>query len=626
MILNNLKDLIPVIQDESQTVFAIDTETNGLDEHSNLLLLIQIATRNKTFVINYNKCDQRLLKYCMELLRERNVTLVGHNIKFDLKFLYKNLGVLFTNVFDTQLAEVISYAGSTYRYPSLAQLVRKYLRADLEKDTRYEFIDKTTFDFTDDQIRYAEIDVEVLFPIMDAQVAVVKDRGQKRTFDLEMQLLPVVAMMEHTGIKFDSSAWLLLSQQAGIDARDAHIELNALLENQFNVFSGEYKNALQALENIQYPVKTKLRKAEKEALANIILDDEIKAVVIPMINFGSSKQAKYILNKLGANIDTTNAKELKIHENDVPAIKHILTYREAVKKQTSFGTEFLRYVNSATGAIHTNFNQLGAVTGRFSSDAPNLQNIVSDPAYRKPFVARDGFLLATTDYSNIELRIIGEASKEPRFVEAFLNGVDLHRQTASLVFEVPYDSVTKDQRRIAKSLNFAVIYGTSANGLAYNFNMQLSKAKELLIKYFSIYPVLGLFLKAFGKKCIEKGFTVTLGGRRRYLSFVLNPSAQTHYKELGKVFRQAINTLPQGTSADMIKKALIYMFYENKFGFENFRPLLTVHDEIVIEFREEIKDAAVEFIGECMAKAGADFLKVIPVDYTTTVEKFWTKD
>ena len=361
-------------------------------------------------------------------------------------------------------------------------------------------------------------------------------------------------------------------------------------------------------------------------MIDIVTEDEIKATVIPMINFSSYVQAKYVLNCLGVPLETTNAKEMRLYAYDFPVIKHILDYREAVKRKTSFGEEFLAHVRKESNTIHTNYNQLGAATGRFSSDAPNLQNIVADPRYREPFIARNGYLLATSDYSNIELRIIGEASKEPRFIEAFNRGDDLHKTTASLIFDTPIDQVTKDQRKIAKSLNFAVVYGTSAKGLAYNFNMPLDKARELLKKYFDAYPVLAVFLKMFGQRCLDKGYTVTLGGRKRFLSFELNPAAQEQYKEQGKALRQAVNTLPQGTSADMIKQALIFMYYNNPFGLENFRPLLTVHDEIVVEFKQEILEQAKEFISDCMKRSGELFMKLIPTAFNISVGNFWIKD
>jgi DNA polymerase-1 len=268
---------------------------------------------------------------------------------------------------------------------------------------------------------------------------------------------------------------------------------------------------------------------------------------------------------------------------------------------------------------------LGTATGRFSSEDPNLQNIVADEAYRSPFVARPGYLLADCDYSNIELRIIGDASREPKFIDAFEHGKDLHKVTATIIFQVPYDTVTKDQRAVGKHLNFAVLYGTSAQGMVYNFRMPLDEARTYLKRYFDQYNVLKDFINHFGTMCLKKGYSVTLGKRKRFLSFMLDPKSKDQYKELARARRQAVNHLPQGTSADMIKKALIYMYYENPFGFENLRPLITVHDEIVVEFKEDIREKAEEFIHYCLHKSGCDYLKIIPEGHEVTIDTHWRK-
>ena len=255
-----------------------------------------------------------------------------------------------------------------------------------------------------------------------------------------------------------------------------------------------------------------------------------------------------------------------------------------------------------------------------------MQNIIAEEGYRASFKSRPGYLLGTTDYSNIELRIMGEASREPAFINAFNEGKDLHTETASLVFQVPYDEVTKKQRTVAKSLNFAVIYGTTAQGLARNFSIPLSEGQALLRNYFAQFPILEFFIEQFGNKCIEIGYSLSLLGRKRFLSYALKPHNQREYKELAQAKRIAVNHLAQGTSADMIKLALVQMWYNNPFGYENFRPILTVHDEIVVEFKEELKEEAEEFIGKCMQEAGEAFLKIVPVGYSTIIDNCWRKD
>lgn len=625
MVITDTKELITAIQDRKVTEIGFDIETSGLNVFEEEILLIQMNINDKIYTINPGTIEKRIITYALQLIEDRELLVIGHNIKFDMKFIYHNYGVIFTHVFDTMLAEMLSYIGAGSFFVSLQSLAKKYLHLALDKDIRETFYNKLDYEFSEEQIAYAEKDVSILLQLKNILQDLLHKRGQYKTWELEMKLLPVVTLMEHTGIILDKDKWKEAGNQAKLTADNAKTDLMILLEKEFDKYAGKYNNALEVFINIHYPVKTSFRKAEKERLSNITTKDEIKAEVIPLINFGSHVQAKYILNKLGVPLETTNAKEMAAYVDGHPIVEYLVAYRHATKRVTSFGDEFLKNVNYKTGAVHTNFNQLGTATGRFSSDAPNLQNIVADEAYRSPFIARNGYLLATCDYSNIELRIIGEASKEPKFIEAFQHGQDLHKVTASTIFQVPYENVTKDHRKIGKHLNFAVVYGTSAAGMAYNFRIPEKEAREYLARYFTEFNVLKFFIEKFGDFCLKKGYSVTLGGRRRFLSFMLDPKSRDQYKEINRARRQGVNHLPQGTSADMIKKALVYLYYDNPFGFENLRPLLTVHDEIVVEFKRDISDQAVEFINKCLKKAGEDYLKVIPEGHEITVNEHWSK-
>jgi len=624
-ITDSFKDVIMAIQDKSLTEIGLDIETSGLNVFNDRILLVQIATGKEVFTFNAGNTPDKIITYVLELIRARNLLVISHNSKFDIKFIYHNYGVLFTNVFDTMLAEILSYIGAGSIFVSLQTLVKKYLHIELDKELRETFINKLDNNFTPEQIEYAETDAKLLLKLRPILQDLLHKRNQYNTWELEMKLLPVITMMEHTGILLDVAKWREASVHARLDADNAKQDLMILLEKSFDKYAGKYSNALDVFTNIHYPVKAAFKKAEKERLTNVTTKDEIKSEVIPLINFGSHVQAKFILRKLGVPLETTNAKEMEAYREGHEIIAYLLDYRHAIKKVTSFGEEFLKHINPDTHAIHTNLNQLGAATGRFSSDAPNLQNIVADEAYRSPFVARDGYLLATCDYSNIELRIIGEASREPKFIDAFKNGQDLHRVTASHIFQVPYDTVTKSQRAVGKHLNFAVVYGTSARGMAYNFRIPEDEAKEYLTRYFTQFNVLKYFIIKFGDLCLKKGYSVTLGGRRRFLTFMLDPKSQDQYKELNKARRQGVNHLPQGTSADMIKKALVYLYYDNPFGYDTLRPLLTVHDEIVVEFKEDIKEEATDFINKCLKKAGEDYLKIIPEGHTVSIDTHWSK-
>ena len=626
MYIDKTEDLIkqiPVFQ--SVTEIGVDVEASGLDPHSAVLLLVQFSTENENYIINAGAVEKRILKYIFEILQERKVIAVGHNIGYDLKIIYHNFNILLTNVFDTFIAEVSAYLGIGSKYPSLADVSMQYLGINMEKDTRKSFIDKFDFEFDADQIRYAELDVAVLLPLKEKLTALLKEKGQWKSFKvIDMPLIPVVAMMEYTGVSFDVEKWKELAGRAEIKANDLEQDLQIYAFNEFDKYA-KGENAYQACEFVHIPVKT-MRKAERERLKSIVTYDEIKHEVTSGINWGSSYQVKHILHSFGVNVKTTNAKELELHKGEHEIIDLILNVREQSKKRDAFGTEFLRYINVFTGCVHTQYNQLGAMTSRFSSENPNLQNIIAEQDYRSAFKARDGYLFATGDYSQIELRILAEVSKEPKWVKAFMENYDLHIATAADLYDVPFESVTKNQRKFGKAMNFATVFGTTARGVAYNFGISMKETIGFLEKYFEIHSVFKEFVDVFSSECLKRGYTCTLLGRRRYLRFPLRARNQDEHRQIMKAKRQAVNTLPQGTSAEMTKLALIYMFNENPFGYEKFRSLLTVHDEIVVEFVEDIQDTAIKFMGDCFRKAGEMFLKRIPVQYNITISKVWEKD
>ena len=626
MYIDNTDDLvkqIPVFQTVDR--IGLDTEGSGLDPHTATLLLLQISTDKDVYIVNMGKVQSRVVKYILELLQERKVIVVGHNLIYDLKILYHNFNILLTNVFDTFTAEVSAYLGVGDKYPSLSDISYKYLGVNMRKDTRKSFIDKTDFEFDEEQLRYAELDVEVLLPLYDKLQQILQDRGQATATRLvDMPLVPVVAMMEYTGVDFDVEKWRGLAEVASEKADSISAELQKYVFAEYDKFA-KGENAYDAFEFVQIPTKT-LRKAEKERLKSIVTYDEIRKEVVSKINWGSSYQVKHILHSFGINVKSTNAKELELHKGEHEIIDLVLSVREQDKKRDAFGEEFLRYLNPYTGCIHTQYNPLGAMTSRFSSEKPNLQNIISEQDYRSAFRARKGYKFATGDYSQIELRILAEVSKEPLWVRAFMEDYDLHTATAAALYDVKFEEVSKNQRRFGKAMNFATVFGTTAKGIAYNFGISLAEGSEFLNKYFEIHNTFKEFVDIFSNECLKRGYTITMLGRRRYLSFPMKARNQDEHRQVLKAKRRAINTLPQGTSAEMTKLALIYMFYNNPFGYENFRALLTVHDEIVVEYKEEVEKEAVEFMGDCFLKSGKMFLRSIPVKYNITTSYVWEKD
>ena len=282
--------------------------------------------------------------------------------------------------------------------------------------------------------------------------------------------------------------------------------------------------------------------------------------------------------------------------------------------------------------MHTNYSQAVAATGRLSSNEPNLQNIpirnVEGRRIRNAFTASsENHILISADYSQIELMAMAEISGEPVMLQAFEDGRDLHTLTASIIFGVPFEEVIDDQRRVGKTINFAVIYGTTEYGLRRNFGWPLEQGLEYLERYFARYATMAQFIDLAGSEILRRKSSTTLLGRKRF--FTLEKSM--NYRDwkvrakLSKIKRQGINHIVQGSCADIMKLALVLMYYENPFGYEFFHTLLTVHDEVVVEYKEEIKDDAHEFIMGKMYQAAEHFLKKVPIKVDYKIDTSWRK-
>lgn len=607
----------------------LDIEASSLDPLTSVLLLIQIATQKDNYVINAGTISKKTQKYIFELIADRKIEVVGHNIKFDVKTVYSSFGILLENLFDTMLAEVMAFPGISNPFTSLGVLVQKYARNELTKGTRESFIGKTDFDFTEDQIKYAAEDVAYLFVIASTLEEKIEERDQIAVWNLEKKLEPVVAMMELEGIGFDKKQWFSLAEQAEKNQKEVIANIYDYLIEHFDIVAGTYDNALDVFNNLNIttlddkPVKAKFR---QKLLEEMIIRDDIVSTAVSNINLGSSKQVTKILRNLGLNVEKSSEKELnRVKEN--PFVTMLLENRHYTKRIDAFGEDYLRYVHAVTGRIHAEFNQLRAATGRFSLDNPNLQQVIAESQYRKAFIARPGYLIETADYNQIELRTMAEVSGEELMLTAFNNVIDLHKLTASIIFEIPIEKVTETQRRIGKTVNFAIIYGTTEYGLSKNFGWSLEEGKEYLKRFFDQYFTMAQFIDIAGAEILRRRYSTTLLGRKRFFTIPegLNYKNWEFRAKLSRIKRQGINHIIQGTCADIMKLALVLIYFDSPFEYEMFHILLTVHDEVAVEYHESIKDKAHEFIIECMTTAGEHFLKKVPITIGYQIDHFWRK-
>ena len=301
-----------------------------------------------------------------------------------------------------------------------------------------------------------------------------------------------------------------------------------------------------------------------------------------------------------------------------PVVDQILEYRQVSKLKSTYVDALPDMINPATGRVHTRYNQTGSATGRISSSDPNLQNIPIRTGMgrqvRRAFVAEDApdWQLFSADYSQIELRVLAHMSQDPGLLEAFRRGEDIHSATASLMFEVPLNEVDSDMRRIAKVLNFGVIYGLSPHGISQQTGFSREQGKEFIDTYFAKYPGISGYLEEVKARARAEQYVETLLGRRRYLADINSPNFNTR----GGAERMAINMPIQGTAADIMKLAMVRV--QRRLDAEEMRTkmLLQVHDELVFETPREEMDALQALVFDEMPAA-------MNLDVTLKVDAKW---
>jgi DNA polymerase I-like protein with 3'-5' exonuclease and polymerase domains len=622
---NQLGNFVSAIQKADEVFF--DVEATGLDFFVDKIILMQAKVGDTTFVFDTRKLGDKYSKYIVSVIKDSDKLVVGFNLKFDMRMVYSNYGELFTNVFDTMLAQILITNGLVTgkdRYFSLATLVEKYCNVTLDKSIREDFFKQEDLVITEQHLIYASQDVEYLKAIKDKQLEKLKEQKQVKTCALEMMLLPVVADMEHTGVLLDKEAWSSLGGESGIKVK----QLGEELVNEFLVKiierTKDFNNALEVVDFLKLGVK---KKGERKALEEITDAEYIKTFIKEHLNLNSPDQMLIILKDVyGIPIESTNEKIINKYITKYEIIKKIIDYRENQKKLSSFGDNFISAIHPATGRIHTEFNQLGAQSGRFSSSGTNLCNIPRESVYRSAFIAREGHKLIAVDFSQEELRLLAVLANVKGMIEAFNKSIDLHLATASNLYKIPLDQVTKDQRSKGKTLNFAVGYGSTEYGLYKNFGIPMEEGKVLLKAFFEdAYPEIKASMKLAESMIFKYGFSATMGGRKRFFEMkTFFPGGKyEEEKYRASVLREGFNHMIQGSGGDIIKESLCRIYYENPFG-EDLKILIQVYDEIVCEVSDEVAEQAKAFIEKIMIETEEKYLKgVVPAVVDGKMGKVW---
>jgi DNA polymerase I-like protein with 3'-5' exonuclease and polymerase domains len=578
---------------ENVNVVSVDTETTGFDPHTCELLLFQISTPDKSYIIDARALDLKSLPEIKDILEDQKKIKLLQNAKFDYKFIKKHTGIEMYNIYDTMLAEGVLTAGLSGKMASLKNLTKDYLGLDLDKNIRKSFVGLKDINFSEEQLKYAAIDTFVLFPIFDAQIPKLRVRGVVDTAKIEFAVTKVIGEMELRGVYIDRGKWSNI-------IKNLKVRRDELTQEFYDEISGLYQyNSLDLFGN-----------------------------TAPPININSNVQLLELFNnRVGLNLPSTGDPILETVNH--PIVKTLREYRKYEKLISAFGESLLDKINPVTKRIHPQFNQMGAATGRFSCNNPNLQQIPRnqpEAPFRECFNPAEGYKFVISDYSSMEMRILADLSGDEKFISAIKNGYDLHSYTAALMFGLEYSEDFKkkhaDLRQAAKAINFGLMYGMGPGRLAAQINVTPELGKEYMEKYFSSYPSVRDFLKKVASEAVRNGYSATPGGRKRW--YKMPDKSDPDYKKLiGSIERQAKNHPIQGTNADAMKFALVSLYERLKREKIDAYILLSVHDEIVTEcntdFAEEFKD----ILSEEMVKAAEVFVKKVPIASDPFVGDVW---
>lgn len=563
----------------------LDTETTELDPYKGDLRLVQLSSGRKTYVFDvlpFRAAGD--LKSNAELAPLRSIfesatqTKILHNAKFDAKWIRHQLGGELTNVFDTYLASQLAAAGDSERRHSLADVAQYFTQTTLDKTEQIS--DWNAAELSASQIEYAARDASILLPIREQLAERLKTDDLERVAQLEFECVTPIAEMELNGFAVDKSCWLTQLE---------HVK----------------KAAAKAADELQDMLSAGVAQASLFGRAEINLD--------------SQQQVTDALRNLGVPMpESTRAWQLQPLAEKYPVVAKLLEYRGVQKAATSFGENFLEFIEPQTGRIHADFRQIGAPTGRFSCSNPNLQQIPHETEYRSCFCVGEDRKLVIADYSQIELRILAEFSGDEKFIEAFVSGADFHRTTASQVFNVKPEDVTNDQRSFAKRLNFGIVYGVGASRFGMMTGLSQSDAENTMRRYFATYRKLDAYLRDSGNRVISERTARTASGRMLRLRFDENDR-----QSIGAARRYGVNMPIQGTSADILKRAL-RLLHDSIRG-TSACLVNIVHDEIIVECAAGEVETAQSALENAMTAAASEFITRVPVKVDSRVSDAWSK-
>lgn len=570
-------DKIPALLERISHASAVglDTETTGLDPHTSKIRLLQLSFPGKNVLLDLFELPSESLKPVFSFLENPALTKVVHNAKFDAKFLRSNFGVNLNGIFDTYLTSVLVGAGSEIDRHSLEASVQRFLSISMNKEAQ---LSDWSGHLDAYQLEYAAHDSEVLLPLRDALAEKLDEMDLNVVAELEHECLPSIMDMEFRGVYLDQQRW---------------------------------KDRISIVRRECDAVSMSLKEELGRASSQMSLFDSGTSV-----NLDSPQQVRDALLRLGIDVDSTSEWHLRRMAGDHPIVARLLTYRSLSKSLSAFGEGLLEYVNPSTKRIHPDFRQIGTPTGRITCSSPSLQQIPHEIEYRSCFRAPEGRRLIVADFSQIEMRILAELSNDEALLKAFRLREDLHRSTAAQMYGIPLTHVTPHLREKAKGLNYGLVYGMGAEGLATRLGITLEEAGALIDKYFAAYPGVDRWLHRAADLAIEEGRARTASGR--LWVFHLDP---LNREEHGQLRRVGKNAPIQGTGSDIFKRAMTIT--SNRLRGSDAFIVNSIHDEIVVECDQATAGETARIVNQSMIDAGNEFLFRVPIEVDVSVTESW---
>jgi DNA polymerase-1 len=632
---------------QTKDTLGFDSETLGFDPYTTDLVTIQLGNDVHQFVIDVKSVDIQFFK---ELLETKE--LIGHNLKFDLKFLYHERIIPY-KVYDTFLGEKTTRLGIDSHRCSLDACVYRHLGIVLDKTERKNINGK----FTPSFILYSALDVAYLHKLKEIQLEILEKQGSLKSIELDNRFVKVLAYIEYCGIKLDESKWRIKMNKTKLDLEKAEAELN------------------------EFVLENKMVKFIERQLD--MFNTQVKASV----NWNSSQQVVEFFKALGVDTkvvekgvekDTIEASHLGKFAKEFPIIGNYLNYKQAQKDLGTYGENWIRLINPVSGRIHTQYKQL-MNTGRLSSGGrnketgeayPNLQNIPSDEETRSCFVAENGNVIIGCDYTGQEQIVLVNKCLDANLLEFYDKNLgDMHSFVASKMYDeldgMDLDEIKKkhkDKRQSAKVAGFAINYGGSGIGIADQLGLSVEQGQKIYDAYFAAFPGLKAYFDEAKKFGVDNGYVLIseVTGKKSYVDYYdefleakkavgvkgfwdnykkhrehktasyskIKQQVSTFFSKKGQIERMSLNYPIQGQSSEITKLSCVY-FWEDYLLPNNLlftvKFINTVHDENLVECPESLSGEVANALESAMVKAGAVFCKRVPLKADPCIEKFWKK-